>query len=89
LLQAHEQVIDLPGFVLGFVLPDFANGKSVQLAVVAEKNSVTSVALLQGRHDAILRSITPISGKRLYQYFTKGVAKEKGQEVRIRRNPLP
>ena len=89
LLQPHEQVIGLPSLVLGFVILDFTNGKGVQLAVVAEKNSVTSVALLQGRHDAILRSITPISGKCLYQNFTKGVAKEKGQEVRIRRNPLP
>ena len=58
LLQPHEQVIDLPGLVLGFVLLDFANGKGVQLAVVAEENSVASVSLLQRRHDSALRSIT-------------------------------
>ncbi len=71
LLQPHEQVIDLPGFVLGFVLLDFTNGKGVQLAVVAEQNSVTAVSLLQRRHDAVLRSITPMSGQPLYQNFTK------------------
>ena len=63
LLQPHEQVIDLPGLVLGFVLLDFANGKGVQLAVVAEENPVASVSLLQRRHDSALRSITPTSGK--------------------------
>ena len=51
LLQPHEQVIDLPGFVLGFVLLDFANGKGVQFAVVAEQNSVAAVSFLQRRHD--------------------------------------
>jgi hypothetical protein len=89
LLQPHEQVIDLPGFGLGFVLPDFTNGKAVQFAVVAEQNSVAAVSLLQRCHDAALRSITPTSGKPLYQNFTKRLVKHKGQEARIRRNPLP
>ena len=52
LLQPHEQVIDLPGFVLGFILLDFANGKSVQFAVVAEQNSVAAVSHLQRCRDA-------------------------------------
>lgn len=47
LLQPHEQIIDLPGFVLGFVLFDFTKGKGVQLPVVAEHNSVAAVPLLQ------------------------------------------
>ena len=81
LLQPHEQVIDLPGFVLGFVLLDFTNGKGVQFAVVAEQNSVTAVSFLQRCHDAALRSITPTSGKCLYQNFTKRLLKQTGQEV--------
>jgi hypothetical protein len=46
-LQAHQQVIDLPCFGFGFVLLDFTNGKAVQFAGVAEKNSVAAVPFLE------------------------------------------
>jgi hypothetical protein len=89
LLQPHEQVIDTPGLGLGFALLDFANGKSVQFAVVAEQNSLAAVSLLQRCHDAALRSITPTSGRPLCQNSTMRMVKRTGQEVRIRRNHLP
>ena len=57
----------------------------VQLAVVAERDSVTSVSLLQRRHDSALRSVTSTSGKSLYQNFA---GKSTGQEAMFRRNPL-
>jgi hypothetical protein len=41
----------LPGLVLGLAFCDFANGKGVELAVVAEQDSITSVSFLQRRHD--------------------------------------
>jgi hypothetical protein len=58
LLQPHEQVIDLPGLVLGFVLLDFTNGQGVEFSVVAEENPVASVWLLQRRHASAVRSVT-------------------------------
>ncbi len=89
LLESLEQVIDLRRFILGLVLLDLANGEGVQLTVVAEKNSETSVSFLQRRHDCALRSITTTSGKSHFQNFTKSLVKRNRQEVRICRNPLP
>jgi len=89
LLQAHEQVIYLLGLVLGLVLLDFAKGKGVKFPVVAEKNSVAADSFLQGRHDAVLRSIAPISGKRLYQNFTTRLAKENGKRSGFAVTPCP
>ncbi len=79
LLQPHEQVVGLPGLVLGLVLRDFANGKAVQLAAVAEENPVAAVPFLQRRHDSALRSITPMSGQSLYHNFTRGLVKRTRQ----------
>jgi hypothetical protein len=80
LFEAHEQVINLPGLVLGFVLLDFTNGKGMQFSMVAEENPVASVSLLQRRHVSALRSITATSGKQLYQLFTTRFSKAKGKD---------
>src|ERR1700722_15569635 len=83
LLEPHKQVIDLPGLGLGFALLDFANGKGVQFAVVAEYVAANTVFLLQRCHNAALRSITPTPGKFLYQNFTKRLTKHTRQEARF------
>jgi hypothetical protein len=50
LLEPHQQVIDLCGFGLGFVLGDFAKSQGSLFAVVAEENAVAAATLLDSGH---------------------------------------
>ena len=54
LLQPHEQIIDLPGLVLGFGLFDRADGEGVPPAVVHELAVVRIAFFLEGSHWRLL-----------------------------------
>ena len=54
LLEPHEQVIDLPGLVLGFRLFNGTDGEGVPPAVVAELAVVRIAFFLKGSHWGLL-----------------------------------
>ncbi len=50
LLQTHEEVIDLPGLVIGLLVADGTHGEGVPLAVVHELAVVRFAFFLEGCH---------------------------------------